>query len=62
MDDRDDWLEGVRRWYFGGTPGPDDLMAVPGLLGDAPAPAEDDTLAMVPRRPVAVASQACTPS
>jgi len=26
-DDRDDWLEGVRRWYFGGTPGPDDETA-----------------------------------
>ena len=27
MDDRDDWLEGVRRWYFG---------------GDAPAEAAED--------------------
>src|SRR4249920_2470511 len=26
-DERDDWLEGVRRWYFGGTPGPDDETA-----------------------------------
>ncbi|HSI57054.1 MAG TPA: hypothetical protein VLA16_05840 [Ideonella sp.] len=29
MDDRDDWLEGVRRWYFG---------------GDAPAEAAEDEL------------------
>jgi len=23
------WLDGFRRWYFGGTPGPDDLDSVP---------------------------------
>ncbi len=30
-DDPDHWLEGVRRWYFGGAPGPDDDEA---LLAD----------------------------
>jgi hypothetical protein len=37
-DDRDDWLEGVRRWYFGGTPGPDDDTA-PGAEVESMKPA-----------------------
>lgn len=40
-DGQDDWLEGVRRWYFGGTPGPDDE----GLLGAEPDAATVGTVA-----------------
>lgn len=65
MDDRDDWLEGVRRWYFGGTPGPDDLQAVPGLSSEGSVATEADPLALVPRHALTASftapSQACTP-
>lgn len=36
QDDRDAWLDGVSRWYYGGTPPAGDLPPAPATR-DAPA-------------------------